>query len=139
MLRRMTDYSIIKEFLDPPVSKVTVLSRNGFRELFRFCQIKSVENVIFDNVSQFSSVSPFAALMAAAMLQVAVALVGLFEVASLEGWETLITGTPGAGGKWICTNAYHAGPCRPVPVLTPVAPSPPELPRWSSPDPRFGT
>ena len=40
--------------MDPPVSKVTVLSRNGFRELFRFCQIKNVENVIFDNVSQLA-------------------------------------------------------------------------------------
>ena len=45
-------YKIIKEFSDPRVSKVTVLSRNGFRELFRFCLIKSVANIIFDNVGQ---------------------------------------------------------------------------------------
>ena len=45
-------YQIIKEFSDPRVSKVSVLSRNGFRELFRFCLIKSVANIIFDTVGQ---------------------------------------------------------------------------------------
>ncbi len=47
-------YKIIKEFSDPPVSKVTVLSRNGFGELFRFCQARNVANIIFDNVVQLA-------------------------------------------------------------------------------------
>jgi len=47
-------YKIIKEFSDPRVSKVTVLSRNGFRELFRFCQARNVANIIFDNVVQLA-------------------------------------------------------------------------------------
>lgn len=45
-------YQIIKEFSDPPVGKIALLSRDGFRELFRFCLIKSVANIIFDNVGQ---------------------------------------------------------------------------------------
>ena len=47
-------YKIIKEFSDPRVSKVTVLSRNGFGELFRFCQARNVANIIFDNVVQLA-------------------------------------------------------------------------------------
>ena len=47
-------YKIIKEFSDSPVSEVTVLSRNGFRELFRFCQARNVANIIFDNVVQLA-------------------------------------------------------------------------------------
>ena len=47
-------YKIIKEFSDPRVSKVTVLSRNGFRGLFRFCQVRNVANIIFDNVVQLA-------------------------------------------------------------------------------------
>ena len=47
-------YKIIKEFSDPPVGKIALLSRNGFRGLFRFCLIKSVANIIFDNVGQLA-------------------------------------------------------------------------------------
>ena len=45
-------YQIIKEFSDSPVSEVTVLSRNGFKKLYRFCREKSVENVILENVNR---------------------------------------------------------------------------------------
>ena len=45
-------YNIIKEFSDPSVGKIAVLSRNGFKKLYRFCREKSVENIIFENVNR---------------------------------------------------------------------------------------
>ena len=51
---RQNGYKIIKEFSDPPVGKIAVLSRNGFKKLYRFCREKGVENIIFENVNRIA-------------------------------------------------------------------------------------
>ena len=49
---RQNGYKIIKGFSDPPVGKIAVLSRSGFKKLYKFCREKGIENIIFENVNR---------------------------------------------------------------------------------------
>ena len=46
--------NIIKEFADVCSGKITVLDRHGFKQLYRYCEEKSVRDVIFENVTRFA-------------------------------------------------------------------------------------
>ena len=51
---RQNKFEVVKEFADVCSGKITVLDRHGFKQLYRYCEEKSVRDVIFENVTRFA-------------------------------------------------------------------------------------